>query len=104
VEFFPVRPLAADARMTTPDGPISAGSLQDAFTLRRRPASEKLVDNGFRWLTLLLAGVVAVLLLGIFLTVLEGAREAISSFGLSFLTISEKFHFPTLRTAPAASV
>ena len=74
--------------MTTPDGPISAGSLQDAFTLRRRPASEKLVDNGFRWLTLLLAGVVAVLLLGIFLTVLEGAREAISSFGLSFLTIS----------------
>lgn len=65
-----------------------AASLQDAFTLRRRPSSEKLVDNGFRWLTLLLAGVVAVVLAGIFLTVLQGAQEAIRSFGLRFLTTS----------------
>lgn len=74
--------------MTSTDGSRSVASLQDAFTLRRRPASEKLVDNGFRWLTLLLAGLVAVVLLGIFLTVLQGAREAIASFGLSFLTTS----------------
>jgi phosphate transport system permease protein len=74
--------------MISPDGPSPVGSLQDAFTLRRRPPSEKLVDNGFRWLTLLLAGLVAVVLLGIFLTVLQGAREALSSFGLAFLTTS----------------
>jgi ABC-type phosphate transport system permease subunit len=60
----------------------------DAFTLRRRPPSEKLIDLGFRQLTLVLASAVAIVLLGIFLTVFQGAREAISSFGLSFLTTS----------------
>ncbi|MFO0040023.1 MAG: phosphate ABC transporter permease subunit PstC [Synechococcaceae cyanobacterium] len=69
-------------------GSLTPDSLRDAFTLRRRPFGEKLVDNGFRWLTLLLAGVVAVVLAGIFLTVLEGAQEAIRSFGPSFLTTS----------------
>ncbi|MFM7733110.1 MAG: phosphate ABC transporter permease subunit PstC [Cyanobium sp.] len=61
---------------------------RDAFTLRRRPAAEKLLDNGFRQLTLALAGAVAVVLLGIILTVFEGSREAIRTFGLSFLTTS----------------
>ena len=60
----------------------------DAFTLRRRPASEKLLDIGFRQLTLMLASMVAILLVGIFLTVFAGSREAISSFGLAFLTTS----------------
>ena len=60
----------------------------DAFTLRRRPPSEKLIDLGFRQLTVLLASAVAIVLLGIFLTVFQGAREAMASFGLSFLTIS----------------
>ena len=60
----------------------------DAFTLRRRPPSEKLLDLGFRQLTLVLASVVAIVLLGIFITVFQGAREAMASFGLSFLTIS----------------
>ncbi|MFM7360941.1 MAG: phosphate ABC transporter permease subunit PstC [Cyanobium sp.] len=62
--------------------------LRDAFTLRRRPAAEKLLDNGFRQLTLALAGAVAAVLLGIILTVFEGSREAIRTFGLSFLTTS----------------
>ena len=58
----------------------------DAFTLRRRPVSEKLLDIGFRQLTLGLACMVAAVLLGIFLSVLAGSREAISSFGLAFIT------------------
>ena len=60
----------------------------DAFTLRRRPPAEKLVDVGFRQLTLVLASLVAVVLLGIFLVVFDGAREAIGQFGLRFLTTS----------------
>jgi phosphate transport system permease protein len=70
--------------LTDPSPALNA----DAFTLRRRPAGEKLLDLGFRQLTLLLASMVAIVLLGIFLTVFHGAREAIASFGLSFLTSS----------------
>ena len=71
-------------------GPVnpSLNLAADAFTLRRRPPSEKLLYLGFRQLTLVLASVVAIVLLGIFLTVFQGAREAISAFGLSFLTTS----------------
>jgi phosphate transport system permease protein len=68
--------------------PMVGDSFQDAFTLRRRSAAEKFLDNGFRQLTLVLAGGVAVVLLGIILTVFEGAREAIKTFGLAFLTTS----------------
>jgi phosphate transport system permease protein len=46
------------------------------------------VDTGFRQLTLVLASLVAVVLLGIFLIVFDGAQEAIGQFGLSFLTTS----------------
>jgi phosphate transport system permease protein len=60
----------------------------DAFTLRRRPPSEKLVDIGFRQLSMALASVVAIVLLGIFLVVFSGAREAIAEFGLAFITTS----------------
>jgi phosphate transport system permease protein len=60
----------------------------DAFTLRRRPPAEKLVDVGFRQLSLALASVVAIVLLGIFLVVFEGAQDAIREFGLKFLTTS----------------
>jgi len=70
--------------LTDPNSALNA----DAFTLRRRPPAEKLVDLGFRQLTLLLASTVAIVLLGIFLTVFQGAREAIAAFGLSFLTTS----------------
>jgi len=64
-------------------------SPQDVLTLRRRPGSEKLLDTGFRQLTLFLASVVALVLLGIFLEVSVQAREAIAKFGLSFLTSSD---------------
>jgi phosphate transport system permease protein len=70
--------------LTDPNPALNA----DAFTLRRRPPAEKLVDLGFRQLTLLLASTVAIVLLGIFLTVFQGAREAFAAFGLSFLTTS----------------
>jgi phosphate transport system permease protein len=65
-----------------------SASKADAFTLRRRPPAEKLVDNGFRQLTLALASVVAIVLLGIFLVVFQGSQEAIRAFGLKFLTTS----------------
>ncbi|MCS5698774.1 phosphate ABC transporter permease subunit PstC [Cyanobium sp. FGCU-52] len=60
----------------------------DAFTLRRRPASERLLDIGFRQLSLSLAALVGVVLLAIVLTVFHGAREAMATFGLNFLTTS----------------
>jgi len=60
----------------------------DAFTLRRRPPAEKLLDIGFRQLTLALASVVAIVLLGIFFVVFQGSQEAIREFGLTFLTTS----------------
>ncbi|MBM5800391.1 MAG: phosphate ABC transporter permease subunit PstC [Cyanobacteria bacterium K_DeepCast_35m_m2_023] len=58
------------------------------YSLRRRPASEKLLDFGFHQLTLLLAALVAILLLGILLTVFQGARETIATFGMRFLSTS----------------
>ncbi|WP_216903160.1 phosphate ABC transporter permease subunit PstC [Synechococcus sp. CCY 9618] len=67
---------------------MRSASTIDAFTLRRRPPAEKFTDIGFRQLTLVLAGSVAAILLAIFLTVFQGAREAMASFGLSFLTSS----------------
>jgi phosphate transport system permease protein len=81
-------PSQATEQGRSPTGESPEIGIRDAFTLRRRPASERLLDSGFRWLTLLLAALVAVVLAGIFLTVLQGAREAIGSFGLSFLTTS----------------
>jgi phosphate transport system permease protein len=74
--------------LTDPSPPAHSPSLEDAFTLRRRPPAEKLLDLGFRQLTLLLASMVAIVLLGIFLTVFQGAREAMAQFGLNFLTTS----------------
>lgn len=58
------------------------------FTLRRRPAAEKLVDEGFRHLTFVLAAAVAVVLVAIFVTVSRGSWEAIQAFGWRFLSTS----------------
>lgn len=60
----------------------------ELFTLRRRPASERLLDIVFRQLALALAAVVALLLLGIFLTLIQGSREAVAAFGVRFITTS----------------
>ena len=78
--------MPTDPSLAAPQVP---GSPQDAFTLRRRPPSEKLVDIGFRQLSFSLASLVAIVLLGIFLTVFGQAREAIGQFGLNFLTTSD---------------
>ncbi|MCT0199399.1 phosphate ABC transporter permease subunit PstC [Synechococcus sp. CS-1325] len=67
---------------------MSTEPTKELFTLRRRPASEKLVDGGFRYLTIALASMVAIVLVAIFLTVFQGAQEAIKAFGLKFLTTS----------------
>jgi phosphate transport system permease protein len=60
----------------------------DLFTRRLRPASERFLDLVFRQLSLGLAAVVAIVLLGIFLTLIQGSHEAVATFGLSFLTTS----------------
>jgi phosphate transport system permease protein len=60
----------------------------ELFTLRRRPASERFIDIVFRQLSLALATVVALVLLGIFLTLIHGSEEAVAKFGLSFITTS----------------
>ena len=80
----PPPPIAKPTQPPTTGIPITAAS----FTLRRRPTSEKLLDLGFHQLTLLLASFVAILLLLIVITVFHGAREAMASFGLRFLTTS----------------
>ncbi|MFM7315186.1 MAG: phosphate ABC transporter permease subunit PstC, partial [Cyanobium sp.] len=61
----------------------------DPFALRRRPLRERLVDQGFRQLTVLVASVVGVVLLGILLTVRSGSGQAIRAYGLGFLTTSD---------------
>jgi len=68
--------------------PMAAGARPELFQQRRRPAWELLVDRGFQKLVVVLASVVGLVLLGILITVLGGAREAIGRFGLSFLTTS----------------
>ena len=68
--------------------PMSLDSGPDLFTLRRRPVSDKLADRSFRWLTVALASLVGLVLLGILLTVMGGSRQAISAYGLAFLTTS----------------
>ena len=78
--------MTPDRLLAPGAGPLSAAD--DLFTLRRRPPSERLVDLGFRQLTMLLAASVALVLLGIFLVVLAGAQPAISSFGAGFLITS----------------
>jgi phosphate transport system permease protein len=67
---------------------MTSSTKPEIFSLRRRPAFEKLIDNGFRQSTILMAAMVAFILLAIFATVFLGAREAISTFGLKFLTTS----------------
>jgi phosphate transport system permease protein len=67
---------------------MTSAPQKDQFTLRRRPASDRLIDSGFRNLTIVLASFVAITLLAIFVTVFQGAKEAMHAFGVSFLTTS----------------
>jgi phosphate transport system permease protein len=61
---------------------------EDLFTLRRRPPGERVLDVGFRQLTVLLASLVAVILFGILLVVLLGSLDSMGRYGLRFLTTS----------------
>jgi len=67
---------------------MAAGARPELFSQRRRPPWELLIDRGFQKLAVVLASVVGLVLVGILFTVLGGAREAITRFGLGFLTTS----------------
>ncbi|MCP9850098.1 phosphate ABC transporter permease subunit PstC [Cyanobium sp. Morenito 9A2] len=67
---------------------MTTSSNGDLFTLKRRPPSEKFLDIGFRQLVIVLASLVAIVLLGILLTVVHGSEEAFKQFGFSFLVKS----------------
>ena len=54
--------------------PMPLFESNDLFSLRRRPPQEKLVDQGFRQLSIALASIVGLVLVGILLTVLSGAH------------------------------
>ena len=58
------------------------------FSLRSRPTSEKLVDNGFKHIVFVMASMVAVVLFSIFFVVYIESTESISKYGLRFLTSS----------------
>jgi phosphate transport system permease protein len=66
-----------------------AAARPELFTQRRRPVWELMLDRGFQRLVVVLASVVGVVLLGILLTVVGGAQEAVARFGLNFLTSSD---------------
>ena len=69
---------------TTLIGMAASGS-DSLYTLRHRPASEKLLDTSFGNLVGFLALMVAIILIGIFIVVGSKASEAIGAFGLNFI-------------------
>ena len=58
------------------------------YRLRNRPFAEKLVDLGFKNITIALASVVAVVLFTILIVVFQGSLEAMGRYGLEFLVTS----------------
>ena len=58
------------------------------YLLRNRPPSEKLVDGGFKNLTVFLASMVAIILLAIFLVVFNESLESMARYGWQFLVTS----------------
>jgi phosphate transport system permease protein len=68
---------------------MSASGHTGLYTLRYRPAGEKLVDSSFRNLVIFLALMVAIILIGIFIVVGTQAAEAVKAFGLNFIVSSK---------------
>ena len=62
---------------------MSASGQSSLYKLRHRPPSDKLVDNGFKNLVVLLALMVAIILIGIFIVVGSQAAEAIKAWKLA---------------------
>ena len=58
------------------------------YRLRNRPFAEKLVDLGFKNITIALASVVAVVLFAILIVVFQGSLESMGRYGLEFLVTS----------------
>ena len=61
---------------------------KESYLLRRRPPSEKMVDVSFRYVTVVLASMVAVLLLSILIVVFWGSLESMGRYGWKFLITS----------------
>jgi|TARA_B100001939_G_scaffold340643_1_gene349034 phosphate transport system permease protein len=68
---------------------MAASGHTGLYTLRHRPAGEKLVDSSFRNLVIFLALMVAIILIGIFIVVGTQAAEAVKAFGLNFIVSSK---------------
>ena len=63
--------------------------LSEQYLLRRRPAAEKLVDQVFKKLVIVMASMVAIILAGIILFVFHGAWDSMGIYGLRYLVTSE---------------
>jgi len=61
---------------------------KELYLLRRRPPSEKLVDVSFRYLAVILASMVAVVLFSILIVVFWGSLESMGRYGWKFLITS----------------
>ena len=61
---------------------------EEQYLLRRRPASEKLVDVGFKNLAVALASMVAIVLFAILVVVFWGSLESMGRYGWKFLVTS----------------
>jgi phosphate transport system permease protein len=61
---------------------------EEQYLLRRRPASEKLVDVGFKNLAIALASMVAIVLFAILVVVFWGSLESMGRYGWKFLVTS----------------
>ena len=61
----------------------------ELFSLRKRHGSEKLIDIAFHKLTISMAAMVCIVLIGIIVIVFLGSTESIGKYGLKFLVTSE---------------
>jgi len=61
---------------------------KELYVLRRRPPSEKMVDVSFRYLAVILASTVALVLLSILIVVFWGSLESMGRYGWKFLITS----------------
>ena len=65
-----------------------SSKLDDRYRLRKRPVYEKLVDVGFKNLTISLASIVALILFAILVVVFQGGLPAMVRYGWQFLITS----------------
>ena len=61
---------------------------EGAFLLKKRLASEKLLDQSFKNFTVVMAATVAIILFGIFIVIFYESLEAMGRYGFKFITTS----------------